>query len=105
VNGGAPASDQIELVGFLTAPGTLSITIDGNTMTKDVPAGVTSFTVPFASGTPHFALERQGAQVFGFDGGIAIAGAGGLDGGTLDLTYWSGSASASGACHMTMPTP
>jgi hypothetical protein len=101
--GGGPAEDDIELLAFLTAPGTLSITINGKTTTQNAPAGLTSFKAPLQAGIPKFALTRGGTEVFSFSGGIAIAGDGGLDSGTLDLTYWSGSASATGTCELTVP--
>lgn len=103
--GGGTASDQIELVGFLTAPGTLGITIDGQTMTQDAPAGMTSFSMPIAAGTPTFSLARNGAEVFSFTTNLVVHDAGGLPNGTLDLTYWSGSSSAAGACTLTLPAP
>jgi hypothetical protein len=101
--GSGPAQDQIELVGFLADAGTLAITINGQTFTQDAPAGVTSFRTPLQPGTPRFALLRGGAEVFAFSGGIQVSDAGGLDSGTLDLTYWSGSASTAGTCHLSIP--
>jgi hypothetical protein len=98
--GGGPAEDDIELLAFLTAPGTLEITIGSQTTKKNAPAGLTSFTVPLAPGTPRFTLSRGGADVFSFAGKVAIYGMAGLDSGTLDLTYWSGSASAAGTCEL-----
>ncbi len=51
-SGEVPEND-VELVAFLTAPGTLAITIDGQTSTQNVPAGMTkSMKVPLQSGTP-----------------------------------------------------
>ena len=93
-----PASDNIELLAFLTAPGELTITIGGNTYTQSAKAGVTSFTIPTQPGVPQFALSRNGAQVFAFNGGVQIYGASGLPSQVEDLTYWSGSASATGNC-------
>jgi len=100
--GGTPEND-IELLAFLTAPGTLAITVNGQTSTQDAPAGVTSFKVALQPGSPRFALSRAGAEVISFSGGVPIYGDGGLDAGTLDLTYWSGSASAAGTCRLTVP--
>jgi hypothetical protein len=93
-----PASDNIELLAFLTAPGEISITIGGKTYTQSAGAGVTSFTIPSQPGVPQFALSRDGDVVFSFNGGVQIYGAGGLPSKVQDLTYWSGSASASGNC-------
>jgi hypothetical protein len=93
-----PASDNIELLAFLTAPGEISITIGGKTYTQSAAAGVTSFTIPSQPGVPQFALSRDGDVVFSFKGGVQIYGAGGLPSKVQDLTYWSGSAAASGNC-------
>ena len=90
--------DNIELLAFLTAPGELKITIAGQSTTQNAPAGVTSFKVPTAAGTPVFSLNRGGAEVFSFQGPVQIFGSGGLPSGTIDMTYWSGSASKSGVC-------
>jgi hypothetical protein len=95
---GTPASNNIELLAFLTAPGQLSITIGGHTYTQSAAAGVTSFTIPTQPGVPQFALSRNGAQVFAFNGGVQIYGTSGLPSEVEDLTYWSGSASATGNC-------
>ena len=99
---GTPASDNIELLAFLTAPGEVSITIGGKTYTQSAEAGVTSFTIPSQPGVPQFALSRDGAVVFSFNGGVQIYGAGGLPSKVQDLTYWSGSAAASGNCALTL---
>ncbi len=93
-------ADNIELVAFLTAPGVISITIGGHTYSENAPAGVTSFTTPSEAGTPVFSLSRNETPVFSFQGGIQIYGHSGLPNGTLDLTYWSGSASQSGICSL-----
>jgi len=100
---GSAGENDIELLAFLTAPGTLSITIGGHTTTKSAPAGITSFKVPLAAGTPKFSLARGGSTVISFNSGVQIYGASGLPGGTLDLTYWSGSATAAGTCSITLP--
>ena len=101
--GGGTTVDNIELVGALTAPGTLQITINGQTFTQDVPAGLTSFTIPLQPGRPQFALRRDGGEVISFEGGIDIVDAGGLDSGVADFTYWSGSASEAGVCNLIVP--
>jgi hypothetical protein len=94
---GSPEND-IELVGFLTSPGVLKITIGGKTYTQNASAGVVSFKIPTQAGTPLFTLSRNGSDVFSFTGGVYIEGAGGLPSGVQDLTYWSGSAAQSGVC-------
>ncbi len=101
-SGEVPEND-VELVAFLTAPGTLAITIDGQTSTQNVPAGMTSMKVPLQSGTPRFSLTRAGTSVIDVQGGVTAVGPGGLDSGVLDLTYWSGSASKDGPCQITVP--
>jgi hypothetical protein len=90
--------DNIELLAFLTAPGELKITIGGHSFTQNAPAGITSFKVPSAPGTPAFSLSRGGAPLVSFQGPIQIFGAAGLPSGVIDMTYWSGSASSSGVC-------
>jgi Glycosyl hydrolase family 71 len=99
---GIPASNNIELLAFLTAPGELSISIGGKTYTQSAGAGVTSFTIPAQPGVPQFALSRDGDVVFSFNGGVQIYGAGGLPSKVQDLTYWSGSAAASGNCALSL---
>lgn len=100
---GAAGENDIELLGFLTAPGTLSITINGHATSMNAPAGVTSFKVPLQAGTPTFTLARNGVNAVSFQGGIQAYGTSGLPSGTLDLTYWSGSASAHGVCEVSIP--
>lgn len=96
--GNAAAENNIELVAFLTAPGTLKITIGGRSSTQEAAAGISSFKVPTAPGNPQFTLSRNGADVFSFQGPVQIYGTGGLPSGVIDMTYWSGSASKSGVC-------
>jgi len=90
------------LLAFLTLPGTLTININGQNYTKDVPAGMTSFKVPSQPGIPLFTLARSGIPVFSFQGAIQIFAASGLPSGLIDLTYWSGSAAQSGICSLTV---
>jgi hypothetical protein len=96
--GNAPAENNIEVVSFLTAPATVKITIGGRSSTQNAAAGISSFKVPAAPGTPEFALSRGGAEIFSFQGPVQIYGAGGLPSGVIDMTYWGGSASKSGVC-------
>jgi Glycosyl hydrolase family 71 len=98
---GGAAENDIEVLGFLTAPGQLKITIGGKTYTHDATAaGMVSFKVPSQAGVPLFALSRNGADVFSFEGGVQIYGEGGLPSGVADMTYWSGSAAKSGICSL-----
>jgi hypothetical protein len=94
------AENDIELVAFLTAPGTLKITIGGKTYTQNAAAGIASFKVPAQPGVPLFTLSRSGADVFSFVGGVQIYGSSGIPSGVQDLTYWSGSAAKSGICSL-----
>jgi hypothetical protein len=99
-----PGVDTIFLLAFLTQPGTLSITMGGETHTSALlPAGVQSYSVPLAAGAPTFGLTRDGVSVISFAGHVEVAGASGLSTGYPDLTYWSGSASASGTCSLNIP--
>jgi hypothetical protein len=92
--------NDIELVAFLTAPGTLKITIGDKSYTQNAAAGVVSFKVPAQPGIPLFTLARNGTDVFSFQGGVQIYGMGGIPSGAQDLTYWSGSAAKSGICSL-----
>jgi hypothetical protein len=94
------ATNDIELVAFLTAPGTLKITIGQKDYLQKANAGITSFRVPLQPGVPTFSLIRNGSNVFSFKGGIQIYGKEGIPSGILDLTYWSGSAAQSGRCSL-----
>ncbi|MGD0492210.1 MAG: glycoside hydrolase family 71 protein [Steroidobacteraceae bacterium] len=98
--GDAPARNDIELLAFLTAPGTLTISIGDQRVTRDAPAGVTSFSVPTQPGTPVFSVTRNGSTVFSFQAPVQIFGPEGLPSGLIDMTYWSGSASKDGVCSL-----
>jgi hypothetical protein len=80
----AVEESNIELLAFLTAPGTLVI----NGQAQDAPAGITSFKVPTTPGTPSFALRRN---VITFQGPVPIYGPQGSPAQVLDLTYWGSS--------------
>jgi hypothetical protein len=92
--------DDIELLAFLTAPGVISINIGGRNVAQNAPAGITSFKVPTQPGSPVFSLSRNGAAVISFQAPIQIFGQSGLPSGVIDMTYWSGSASADGMCSL-----
>jgi hypothetical protein len=89
---GSPEMLDIELLAFLSAPGTLKI----NGSPLAAAAGITSFRVTATPGNPQFNLERDGSDVFEFKGPVTIYGPAGSPAGTLDLTYWCGSHSAAG---------
>lgn len=92
--GTGPGKDLIELVAFLTAPGTLSISIGQHEHSFEVPAGLQAVHVPLEEGVPRFSLTRKQKSTISFEGTTPIAGKTGLSSGFADLTYWSG-----GACH------
>lgn len=60
VNGPA-GEDYIEVVGLLTAPGSLQIIAGGKTSSVDVGAGVQTLRIPMVTGKPVFRLVRNGA--------------------------------------------
>lgn len=63
VPNGDAARNEVELVAFLTAPGTLTIRQGADVRTREAPAGVTSFKAALVPGTtPEFSLVR-GASV------------------------------------------
>ncbi|MBX7099718.1 MAG: hypothetical protein K1X89_18520 [Myxococcaceae bacterium] len=68
VNGPSMPTNDIELVGLLTAPGTLEISVGGSTQTRVVDGGLQTFRVPLAEGTPVFRLVRDGGTVVQLSG-------------------------------------
>lgn len=72
IQGGQPAQNSIELLAFLTAPGTLEIDIGGKTYQQRAPAGITSFKAPLAAGRPQFRLVRDGSTVIDFESAFDI---------------------------------
>ena len=66
------ASNQVELLAFLTAPGELIIEVGKSTFRRSAPAGVSSFCVPLVPGTPTFQLVRKGTSVLRLTGKRAI---------------------------------
>jgi hypothetical protein len=94
--------NKVEVVAFLKAPGTVFIQTGGVTYTRTLFSGVQSFTVPLGPGTPDIKLMRNGAWAIIVTGNPKIYPNSGLPTGILDLTYWSGSASAAGVCTIAM---
>lgn len=72
LNAGKKAVDFIEVVGLLTAPGTLEISVGAATHTSDVGAGIQSFKVPLTAGTPTFRLVRGGKTIASFTSATTI---------------------------------
>jgi len=95
--------DIIELVGFLTKPGTLTITIGDQTFSNKVDAGLQTMTIPLSAGLPHFSLTRRGKKIISFDGKPEIHDAASSENGYPDFTYWSGGAYATGSCFPSIP--
>ncbi|HEY3330351.1 MAG TPA: glycoside hydrolase family 71 protein [Capsulimonadaceae bacterium] len=60
---GDPTVNDVELLAFLTKPGTLEILSGGKTYSMQAPAGMTSFRAPLAVGTPSFRLVRGGKAI------------------------------------------
>jgi hypothetical protein len=92
-------ANEIELLAFLTAPGTLEIGIGNGVYTKKAEAGITSFKVPLSMGRPVFRLIRDGKELIAFASKTRIVKE--LSDGTLDLTYQSGSKSVGSICSRT----
>ena len=72
---GATAANDIELLAFLAAPGTLRITVAGKVHEMAAPRGITSFKVPMPKDTafvPEFALLRGGKPVVAKPGHFAV---------------------------------
>jgi hypothetical protein len=62
--GSEPASDEVELLAFLKAPGVLEVEINNKRYRKVVgQAGMTSFRVPLQPGAPSFRLYRQSRKL------------------------------------------
>jgi Glycosyl hydrolase family 71. len=72
IRGIDPPQDIIELLAFLTEPGTLEIEIGGKTFKQEATAGITSFKIPIAPGRPRFRLVRDGTTVIDFESAFDI---------------------------------
>jgi hypothetical protein len=57
------ATNEVELLALLTAPGRLEIELAGELHAQDAPAGLTSFRIPLVPGRPAFRLLRNGQPV------------------------------------------
>lgn len=57
------AINEIELLAFMTEPGTLEISIGGKSFKKYFEAGINSFSIPTANGRPVFKLIRDDKAV------------------------------------------
>ncbi len=64
VPNGGTATNDVEMVAFLTQPATLTITQGSVVKTMNAPAGLTSFKTPLVAGTtPSFSITRNGKSV------------------------------------------
>jgi len=69
--------NEIELLAFLTAPGTLSIQVDGQVYEKQAPAGIVSFKAPLPKDktfVPEFSLRRNRNMVITGPGHYTVLG-------------------------------
>lgn len=82
-----PPQDAIELLAFLTVPGTLEIEINGHQVRREAASGMTSFRVPLREGRPIFRLLRNGQPVITLPGALQISNT--ID--YQDLLYHAGS--------------
>jgi len=72
---GGAAGNEIELLAFLTAPGTLTIEAAEQTYRMEAPAGITSFKAPLPKGVafvPRFTLARDGQTILSQPGHFAV---------------------------------
>lgn len=72
-NGPSTSTDEIELVGLLTEPGTLEIQVGEQVFTEEVEAGIQRMVVPLAEGTPRFRLRRGQEIVVEVEGHTTIS--------------------------------
>lgn len=86
--GRAPV-DEVELVGFLTAPGTLRINSDAGKYGFDVGAGISVVRAPLAAGRLAFRLDRGGGTVLATESPFLVRPRWDWQ----DLTYRGGSSS------------
>jgi Glycosyl hydrolase family 71 len=63
LRGGSAARDTVEALTFLTAPGTVTVTVGGTKHTCQVDAGVDTCVVPLGTGTVSAAVTRGGSTV------------------------------------------
>ncbi|MDR1609989.1 MAG: T9SS type A sorting domain-containing protein [Candidatus Symbiothrix sp.] len=86
-SGSDTPKDRIELLAFLTEPGTVEIEIGGEKNRQELPAGINSFEVPLKEGLPVFRLIRGGQEVIVLQSATEINNQ--IE--YQDLTYYGGS--------------
>lgn len=72
-NGSDAPRNEIEVIAFLTQPGTVEISVGGETKSADYPAGMNSFRAPLREGKPVFRLTREGKTVIETAGKFEIS--------------------------------
>lgn len=96
-------SEDMEVLSFLTSPGTVTITMGTKNVGVNIPGGMSSVLTPLKASTPVIKLFRAGLlqirvksnpQIYHINSG--------LPSGIQDLTYWSGSY-AKDTCIIPMP--
>ncbi len=68
-----PLRDEIELLCFLKASGTVSIEIGDKVYKRQVKAGLSEIRVPLQDGVPCFLLYRQGKEILKFSSKFPIS--------------------------------
>ena len=71
-SGSDPASEQVEVLAFLTEPGILEIEIMGEVETKPVQSGISSFRIQMKPGRPVFRLRRNDEVIITLPGAFKI---------------------------------
>jgi hypothetical protein len=86
---GGEATNDIELVAFLAAPGRISINTVSGLVSKDAPAGVNTLRAPLAPGRPSFGLARGGKSILNVASAFEVRSSSEFQ----DLLYRGGSSS------------
>ncbi|GJH13527.1 hypothetical protein CBA19CS11_31835 [Caballeronia novacaledonica] len=89
--GEGPVVNEIEMVGFLTAPGVMRITAGGTEYTSNAAAGLNVFRVSAVPGAPTFSILRNGVAVAQVTSNIPIVSLGSVQ----DPLYIGGSSTRS----------
>lgn len=73
LNGQTPASDNAEVLCFLTAPSTVTLRIGTTVSTFNAPAGVNAFSAPIKDGQVVATATRNGQTIASVTTGVAIS--------------------------------
>jgi hypothetical protein len=93
--------NNIEVVAFLTAPGSVRIRINDKKFNFDAPAGISNFSIPIENGTPVFQLRRAKELLLSVESGFDIRSEGIV---YQDLAYRAGSTSRPPVSHIANPS-